>query len=342
MNMILIPAYEPSKELINLVKELVVEKEKILIINDGSSKEYEPIFQTCEQFGAVVLTHETNQGKGKAIKTGIAYIQNTYPDIDGIITCDADGQHLTKDILHIDKELSNDTDTLILGVRDFKSDLVPSKSRFGNSFSRLYFRLNSGISCYDTQTGLRGIPKSLFTEALRVEENRYDYEMNFLLEIAKTKKKLIQIPIDTVYLDQNSSSHFRPIIDSIRIYKVPLKFLLIGLLSAAIDLGVFTIISTTLDDLLLKVVLISTITARIISGGFNFLMNRAWSFKSHLPIQRQFGKYLVLYFIIMGLSSLFVYLLSFLPIHLTLVKAMVDAILFIISYLVQKHWVFKK
>jgi len=342
MNMILIPAYEPSNELISLVKELKLANKEILIINDGSAKEYEPLFQTCKHFGATILSHEINQGKGKAIKTGIAYIQNTYPNIDGIITCDADGQHLTKDILHIDETLMKDTDTLILGVRDFQSDAVPRKSRFGNSFSRLYFKLNTGIKCYDTQTGLRGIPKNLFKEALSIEENRYDYEMNFLLEIAKTKKKLIQIPIDTVYLDQNSSSHFRPIMDSIRIYKVPLKFLVIGLLSAAIDLGVFTIISSTLDDLLLKVVLISTMTARIISGGFNFLMNRAWSFKSHLPIHKQFGKYLILYFIIMGLSSLFVYLLSFLPMHLTLVKAMVDAILFIVSYVVQKHWVFKK
>lgn len=340
-SVILIPAYEPSNELLNLVKDLADHNKMVVVVNDGSNASLDNLFLSCEQNGATVLQHDKNQGKGQAIKTGISYIQSL-DDVSGVVTCDADGQHLLKDILKVEEAMEENPEDLTIGSRDFISKSVPWKSRFGNSFSRTYFRLATGISCYDTQTGLRGIPKSLFEDALSIPENRYDYEMNFLKLIAKKRKKLIQIPIETVYLEENSSSHFKPLLDSYRIYKEPIRFTMIGLSSAAIDLTIFTILSTTLEHQFFQVVLFSTIIARILSGAFNFLMNRIWSFKSKSSLHKQLFKYLLLYVTILGLSSLFVYLLSFIPIHLTIIKAFVDTILFIFSFIIQKHWVFRK
>ncbi|MGD9910529.1 MAG: GtrA family protein [Candidatus Izemoplasmatales bacterium] len=341
MNVILIPAYEPVKDLSQLVSSLIKEKKQVFIVNDGSNRDKESIFNECALLGATIFTHPVNKGKGAAIKTGIKEILKKIPQVDGIITCDADGQHLVTDILKVDQSLTEYPGDLTIGARDFSSDKVPPKSRFGNSFSRMYFKLSTGVSVYDTQTGLRGIPKGLFEDALSIEENRYDYEMNFLLSVAKTRKEIIQVPIETVYLDNNSSSHFKPILDSLRIYKVPLRFLLIGLSSAAIDLTVFTLINSYYAKHLLEVVLIATVIARVISGIYNFIMNKIWSFKSRNPVHKELFKYIILYLSILGTSTLLVYFIGLLPINITLIKAVVDLSIVIVSYKVQKHWVFK-
>jgi putative flippase GtrA len=231
-------------------------------------------------------------------------------------------------------------DSLILGSRDFSSPDVPKKSRMGNRFSSFYFKLTTGMTCHDTQTGLRGIPKALTPLALTIKENRYDYEMTFLTTVAKSGHPIIMTPISTVYLDSNSSSHFRPFVDSVRIYKEPLKFALSSLLCAGVDIGLFTLLTILLEDSLIKVIFIATVTARVISGILNFLLNRRWSFRNTNPIKRQFVRYFALYLAQLGLSFAFVSLLSNTSIHLTVIKLIVDSLLFIGSFFIQKNWVF--
>ena len=341
MNVIIIPAYQPNHLLIHLVDDLLALNFNIIIIvDDGSRTDTAPLFASLEAKKCHVVHHSINLGKGAAIKTGIQYAQDTFPEVSGYITCDADGQHQAKDILNISNTLSLNPTSLVLGSRDFSSPNVPKKSRMGNRFSSFYFKLTTGISCHDTQTGLRGIPKSLRALALSIKENRYDYEMTFLTTAAKLGHPLIMTPISTVYLDSNASSHFRPFVDSVRIYKEPIKFALSSLLCAGVDIGLFTLISLLLNDSILKVVFIATVIARIVSGILNFLLNRRWSFKNLGSIKRQFIRYFFLYLLQLGLSITFVTLLSVLPIHLTWIKLIVDFILFIGSFVIQKNWVF--
>ncbi len=341
MNAIIIPAYQPNDLLLQLVKELVsLNISTIIVIDDGSQADKSSLFSTIESMGCHVIHHPINLGKGAAIKTGIQYAYNSFPTIEGYITCDADGQHQAQDILNVSHTLSQNPTSLILGSRDFSSPDVPKKSRMGNRFSSFYFKLTTGIACHDTQTGLRGIPKALTTLALSIQENRYDYEMTFLTTAAKLGHPLMMIPISTVYLDSNASSHFRPFVDSVRIYKEPIKFALSSLLCAGVDIGLFTLISLLLNDSILKVVFIATVIARIVSGILNFLLNRRWSFKNLGSIKRQFIRYFLLYLLQLGLSITFVTLLSVLPIHLTWIKLIVDFILFIGSFVIQKNWVF--
>lgn len=343
MNIIIIPSYQPSNTLLTLVKALILlHATPILVVDDGSEESKQPIFLEIEKLNCTVIHHKQNQGKGAAIKTAIQYASKNYQNITGFVTCDGDGQHTPEDIIKVSNQLSLNQDALILGSRDFSSKDVPRNSRFGNWFSSLYFKLTTGITCKDTQTGLRGIPLSFTSMALCVKENRYDYEMNFLISVAREKLPILFVSIETVYFDDNSSSHFRPIVDSIKIYKEPIKFSVTSLLSAAIDLGLFTLITTLLDHNILKLVFIATLSARVVSGIFNFLMNRIWSFRSKSSIHKQFMKYGILYVAQLGLSITFVYLLSFIPIHLTIIKIFVDSILFIGSFFIQKHWVFKK
>ncbi|HOO44351.1 MAG TPA: GtrA family protein, partial [Bacillota bacterium] len=273
--------------------------------------------------------------------TGIAFVKNKYSDFDGYVTCDADGQHTIDDIINISRILSENPDKLVLGERNLEGPDIPRKSRFGNRFSSFYFKLATGLACHDTQTGLRGIPKTMTDMALETKGARYDYEMNFLIRVAKETRNILMTPISTVYLDNNSASHFRPIVDSYRVYKEPIKFALSSLFCAGIDLGIFTLVSYLFEDSVIKVVALATISARIVSGITNFLLNRFFSFKSFSSISRQFRRYFILYIVQMLLSMTFVYLLSSLSIHLTLVKAIVDLILFVGSFFIQKHWVYQ-
>ena len=343
MNVIIIPAYLPDQKLNILVDELIaLNFHQIVIVDDGSNEDYLPLFNGLEKLGCVILRHPVNKGKGAAIKTGIKYASTHYEFINGFITCDADGQHTSQDIQNVSLGLDLNPESLVLGSRDLKNKLVPFKSRFGNAFSSFYFKASTGMTCLDTQTGLRGIPVSLTEEALRIPENRYDYEMNFLMSVAKAGTTITHIPISTVYINSNSSSHFKPFLDSVRIYKEPIKFGLSSLMSALVDLGLFTILTMILNDNLFRMVLIATLVARLVSGIFNFLINRIWSFRNFSSIKRQFRRYASLYVVQLVLSFTFVYLLSFIPIHLTIIKIIVDSLLFIGSYFIQKHWVFKK
>ena len=238
-NVIIIPAYAPDEKLIGLLEAL--ERSgltRIVVMGDGSGPEYTPVFIRAGELGCVVVRHQHNLGKGAAIKTGIEKAVREFGPGIGIITADADGQHLPQDIIRISDALTAYRDHLILGVRDFSGENVPIRSAFGNRLTSALFRFGTGITCSDTQTGLRGIPPKLVPLALSTEGDRYEYEMNFLVEAVK-KTPLIMIPIETVYEDDNAGSHFRPVRDSLLIYRGPLIKLGAGI--AAAGLGAFVV-----------------------------------------------------------------------------------------------------
>ena len=341
MNAILIPAYQPDDKLVVLVKELkALGLDRIVVVDDGSRAACAPVFEAVEKEGAKLVRHPVNQGKGAAIKTALSFASQTMPECAGYVTCDADGQHLAKDILKVSEELAAHPEALVLGSRDLTAENVPRQSRFGNAFSSFYFKAVTGVACKDTQTGLRGIPKALVPLAMELTENRYDYEMTFLTRAAREGTPLVMVPIETVYIEKNAASHFRPVIDSIRIYKEPLKFALSSLFCTGVDLLLFTLLSLLPIPDVFRLVAVATIVARLVSGILNFLLNRHWSFRNKASFRRQFTRYFLLYLFILSSSILLVTLLEFLPFHITFVKVMVDGSLAIVSFLVQKKWVF--
>jgi len=338
---VLIPSYCPNEAILSLAKGLLWQDfTSILIVDDGSGPAYAPIFQELQQLGCYVIAHETNRGKGAALKTGFGELIRCIPDLDIIVTADGDGQHAPEDIYKIASSLRLYPDTLILGTRDFSCAHVPVKSRLGNRFSSLYFRWNTGVACSDTQTGLRGIPACLFALALDTPGARYEYEMAFLMAAVKQKHPIAFIPIQTIYENNNAGSHFRPVADAMLIYQTPLKFMCASLFGAAIDLSLFAALSTVPVHNVWFKVFFATVMARVASGGVNFYLNRVWSFGSKQPVGTQAVKYATLFVSQMLMSWTLVSALSFLPIYLTLIKIFVDCALFAVSYLVQQNWVF--
>ena len=212
---ILIPAYKPDQSLVRLARALREQDPgaEILVIDDGSGSTYAPIFTELRIDGVTVQTHPVNKGKGAALRTGIAWAKANRPG-EVIVTADADGQHTPTDIRRVAEAALGHPQGLVLGVRQF-SGHVPLRSRFGNAWSRMFFRLLTGLSVRDTQTGLRAVPRALLGRMLALPGDRYEYEMRMLVDARRHAAKPLQVTIETVYLDGNRSSHFQPLRDTI-------------------------------------------------------------------------------------------------------------------------------
>ncbi len=213
---IMIPAYKPCDLMIGTVKGLKEAGFDILIIDDGSGVEYQEVFQKVKS-DATVLSYPKNRGKGYAMKYGMKKLCELFPHCRYFITVDADGQHSVKDILNINKELHAGRG-FILGTRTLTRD-APLRSRFGNSLSRFIFTIASGLYLSDNQTGLRGFSTEHIEWLTRIGGNRYEYEMNMLIFAVKQRIKIDTVPIEAIYIDDNSSSHFNPVLDTLRIHK---------------------------------------------------------------------------------------------------------------------------
>ncbi len=351
---ILIPSLEPDARLPAYVELLLAKGfTRVLVVDDGSGEAYQPIFSSlAEMAGVTVLHHEVNRGKGCALKTGCAYIRDKMENVSGVITADADGQHTADDCWKLAQMLKSGEKKLYLGSRDFSLPNVPPKSRSGNKLTRRIFHLLYGQWLPDTQTGLRAFPVSMLQLMLDIPSERYEYEMQMLITCARAKIPMVPVPIETVYENNNEGTHFNPIRDSIRIYKVILgsffKFSGASIASFLIDQGVFWVVehlsfvarAVGNHDAL---ILVATIVARLFSAPCNFLMNRnlVFKFKEHTALAAV--KYAALCVVIFLLSSLGVSLLNRLgmPTALdNLSKLLVDTLLFLLSYRVQDKWIF--
>ena len=220
----LIPSYKPDNTLVNLVKNLSKENIDIVIIDDGSGPKYKEILDKCQEY-ANIISYEENKGKGYALKTGLKYIKDKYTKDYIVVTMDCDGQHAIIDAKRIMDEVALEENILVIGKRP-RSDKTPLRSRIGNAITRFVYRCTTGIDVYDTQSGLRAFSDKLTGYLLEVEGNRFEYEMNVLLQCAKDKVKLKEVEITTIYIDNNSGSHFNAIKDSFRIYKTIIKFII--------------------------------------------------------------------------------------------------------------------
>ena len=211
---ILVPSYEPDELLINTVKSLFDAGFNVLIVNDGSKSDFDNTFKEASKY-AEYIGYEKNRGKGYALKYGYKYILENYKDIKYVITCDGDGQHALKDIINVNDKL-NATNELVLGVRIFDKS-VPFRSKVGNIWSRITRGLATKQYVEDDQCGLRGFPVRFLPELIKIKGNRYEYEMNQLTSFQLRQYTIIRVPIEVIYLDNNSRSHFSQFKDTMRI-----------------------------------------------------------------------------------------------------------------------------
>ena len=214
---VVIPAYKPDENLIGLVEELAGEGFGVLVINDGSGSGYTRLFEAVKNVpGVVLIANEKNLGKGATLKHGFRRILEFFPDCKYFVTADADGQHLVKDIKRVAIELANHA-RMVLAVR-IRKGKIPFRSKFGNDLSKLVYTILTGHYFTDNQSGLRGFKIEDIEWLIRVRGEKYDYEMNMLFYADKQAIPITTIPIDAIYIDDNNSSHFNPVRDTLRIY----------------------------------------------------------------------------------------------------------------------------
>lgn len=285
----LIPARRQESQLGPLVDDLLIAGfGAVIVVDDGSPAADQPFFQSLASRDRVYLLHHaTNLGKGRALKSGINYFLNRLPQFAGIVTADADGQHSLGDILRVANQLETSSGRAVLGTRDFRGT-IPLRSRLGNFITSLIFHLFSGCRIGDTQTGLRAFPAALLPQLLALPGERYEYEMTVLAYLCRQGCIPVELPIATIYIDDNRSSSFNPIRDSMRIYFVLLRFYSSSLASAVFDFTGFTVTFA-----LTRNVFWSVIVGRL-SSLVNFLLNRTFVFHSKARLWVALWRYFLL------------------------------------------------
>jgi len=342
---VLIPSRQPEPVLVELVAALLTAGlGPIVVVEDGITPAGQQICAQLISLGVQVLRHAVNLGKGRALKTGFNFLLSQRPDIGAVITADADGQHTPADILRVAEALaesladsdSNSSAQPVLGVRLFRG-AVPLRSRIGNALTRQIFALVTGAKLIDTQTGLRGLPLSLLPELMVLEGERYEYEMTMLAHLCRAGRKPIEVPIDTVYIDGNRSSHFDPLRDSMRIYFVLARFYLSSLLAAAIDLLVFTVCFSLTHS-----VLVSVVAGRV-SSLVNFALNRKFVFHNQRSLAAGLWRYYLLALAVLAVSfGLIQTLTASLHWNVLAAKIIVDILLSMVSFALQRTFVFRR
>ena len=265
------------------------------------------------------------------------------------MTTDDDGQHTPDDIMRCAEIMARDK-VAVLGARDFSQDNVPPKSKFGNNMTRIVFRIVCGIKITDTQTGLRAIPLGYLEQLCKISGERFEYETNMLLEMKKQGLEFKEETISTIYSDNNSGTHFNPLTDSIKIYAIILKYALSSLICSLIDVGIFTLVNLLTisffgENESLRV-FVATATARVVSSLTNYFVNQRGVFQSKQSVKKSIVKYYILAVIQLVVSFLLVNGVSMLfgvesSGWQTLIKAVIDTILFFFSFSIQRDWVYK-
>ena len=351
---VVLPSLDPDEKLLTVIHGLLEYGfTDIILVNDGSKSENLHYFETAAAHPQVhLLTHSQNRGKGAALKTAFTWFLENRPDSLGVVTVDGDNQHHPEDTKACSEHML-ETGHLTLGVRDFSQPDVPFRSRNGNRITSLVFKIFVGMTISDTQTGLRAIPRRDLELLNTIKGDRFEYETNMLLALKENHIPFDEVKIRTVYIEENKSSHFRAVRDSWRIYKLILahffKYTLSSLLSAAVDEGLFTLLSHVLQGILSGFALtaVPAALARLVSSLLNFFMNKKMVFEKKGGTARAMLRYYALAvplaLLQIGLTH-GVYLLFNISASQTALRAVLYAVvmvvLFIASFLIQQRWVF--
>jgi putative flippase GtrA len=298
------------------------------------------VFDGVRALGCHVISYGRNRGKGFALKTGFGFIADNLPGHD-VVCADSDGQHTVVDILRVAATLQENRAehrwaTMVLGSRSFTGN-VPARSRLGNSATKALFTLATGERIPDTQTGLRGYPSAMIPWLRSVRGDRYEYELNLLLEARNSGYAIQSVEIATVYLDHNSGSHFRPFADSVRIYAPLLKFLASSFTAFLLDTILFLLLTLVIDSLLLAV-----LGARAVSSVVNFMVNRNVVFEHgrDKPARATGLRYFSLAAVLLAANFGLIWLLEASGLPALPAKILAEVILLAASFAVQQRWLF--
>lgn len=206
----LVPAYQAGRTVAEVVERTLAVLGRVLVVDDGSEDD---TGERAAAAGAEVTRLEINRGKGRALRTGFESLFGR--GVEAVVTLDADGQHLPEEIPLLVRSFLLGTD-LVLGARDHLFDQMVPLRRLSNYLSSKAISLAAGEPIADVQTGFRLYSRRLF-ERVRFPEPRFEAESAVVVRAARSGLRIRSVPIRLAEPDGRSTSHYRPIVDSLRI-----------------------------------------------------------------------------------------------------------------------------
>jgi glycosyltransferase involved in cell wall biosynthesis len=190
----LIPAFNEEENIKEVILRLRKHKNvNIIVIDDGSTDSTSKI---ARKLGAILVRHETNKGKGEAIKTGFQYILKNHPEAKYIVLIDADMQYFPEETAKILKPLEENEADYVTGYRNPKS--IPYANRMGNFGWRILFNLLFRTNLKDTNCGYVGMTKEAMKKIRKIHGG-YIIENTMLRDAVKNKLRIKQVPVKVVY-----------------------------------------------------------------------------------------------------------------------------------------------
>jgi len=210
---VVIPTYNNHATLLGVIDDVACYSNDIIVVNDGSTDGTADIL--ADKQGITLISYTENRGKGHALKVGLrkaAELGYRYA-----ITIDSDGQHYPDDIPSFIDQIEKTPDALIVGARNLTADNMPGKNTFANKFSNFWFKVETGITMQDTQSGYRLYPLNKIA-GMKFFTPRYEFELEIIVRCAWKRIPVINIPVKVFYPSvEERVSHFRPLRDFTRI-----------------------------------------------------------------------------------------------------------------------------
>lgn len=209
-----IPVYDNAGTVMEMVSRVKDFGTGVLVVDDGSTDaDLRVLLSWMED--VVVIRHSRNRGKGEALKTALDYLSRQ--EASHMITMDADGQHNPDDIPAFVDAVRTDPDAVWVGVRKFEESAAPGSSRFGRRFSNMWFKIETGLDCPDTQSGFRAYPVRMVRQ-LKLSGRHYEFEMEVLVKAAWAGLETKSLDVSVHYPNPDDRiSHFKPFLDNFRI-----------------------------------------------------------------------------------------------------------------------------
>jgi glycosyltransferase involved in cell wall biosynthesis len=219
---VLIPAYNAAPSIADVVRQSFAQMKDVVVIDDGST---DATGERAREAGAIVLRHEQNRGKGAALKTGFRWaLENAF---DGVVTVDADGQHLPSDIPKILKAQQDSGAHLVIGGRSHLFQQMLPRRRRANRFSAAAIAWAARARITDSQSGFRYYSAALIRD-LPLQADGFDLESEVIVKAGVRGMKIITTPIDLGFVNGIITSHYRPVADTVRIALRVLRVKLFG------------------------------------------------------------------------------------------------------------------
>lgn len=211
---VLIPAYNAAKTLEPVIRSALEQTNDVTVIDDGSKDGTGDI---ARRAGAHLLTHEVNRGKGAALKTGFQWA--CQHDYEGVVTLDADGQHLPSEIPKFVRCHAGTGADLIIGGRAHLFGQMLPRRRMANRFSAWTIAIASGAKITDAQSGYRFYSTRMLRE-IRLRSDGFAMESEVIVRAGRGGFKVLTTPIDLGFVDGLATSHYKPLKDTLNIAAV--------------------------------------------------------------------------------------------------------------------------